>query len=702
MLKKDQILKNPTVIVVVDRINLDSQINTIFSNANLKNVTPINSCKKLSSELKNDTRNILITTIFKFDDVEIDENNLDGLNSRKNIIVLVDEAHRTQEGFLAEKMRWALPNAFFFGLTGTPISNNSKNTFRLFGSENDKGRYMNRYSYKQSIRDEATLPVKFEPRLIELKIDQEKIDQEFEQLIEDNQLNEEERKSLSKKAGKMAHLFKAQKRMAAISENIFHHFKNVVEPKGLKAMVVVYEREACVLMYNLLQNKFKDKSCEVIMNVAKGDTNNSHGNELKQQSSDWVNWTNNNLPLDKEDFKRWQEIDSNANLQEKVLDDFRDPNNKLKILIVTSKLLTGFDAPICYCMYLDKPLKDHTLLQAICRTNRPYNQSKQIGLIIDYLGVFENIARSLAYDPKEIEGIVDHLEKYKDQLPEALENCLLFFKGVDRSLLGYEGLIAAQECISTNAKRDQFASQFNILKKLWEALTPDKFLQKFKKDYRWLAQIYDSVRPVGGLGSLIWQSLGPDTIKLIQDNTDIGNIRDDLDELIIDKETIFKLSEADRKKRAQILEISLMAKIKKKTNDPRYIELGERLEKLRNKYESGVLTSIAWLKELLETARLTVELDKTKDISQKLIPDKKTALKELFNEIRNDKTPEIIAGIVNDIDAIVIATRFPGWQNTNSGDREMRQVLRKTLLKYQLHKDAQLYEKAYQYVRENY
>src|SRR5690606_5041582 len=197
MLKADPELKNPTVLVVIDRVDLDSQINTNFDNADVKNVTPIKSCKQLTNELKFDTRNILLTTVFKFGEVEIDEADINGLNARKNIIVLVDEAHRTQEGMLGEKMRWALPNAFFFGLTGTPVSGIERNTFRLFGADEDEGRYLNRYTYKQSIRDEATLPVKFEPRLAELRVDQAAIDKEFNALAEANNLTEEEKTQLS-------------------------------------------------------------------------------------------------------------------------------------------------------------------------------------------------------------------------------------------------------------------------------------------------------------------------------------------------------------------------------------------------------------------------------------------------------------------------------------------------------------------------
>ena len=469
-------------------------------------------------------------------------------------------------------------------------------------------------------------------------------------------------------------------------------------------MVVVYDREACVLMYELLTKRFGEGTCEVVMNISQGaiaDEKNENANSAKK-ASDWIKWENLGIPLDKKAFKRWQAIDASSAQQEKVLNQYRDSGNPLKILIVTAKLLTGFDAPICYCMYLDKPLSNHTLVQAMCRTNRLYSETKQHGLIIDYLGVFENLSKALVYDPKEIEGVVDRLSKYKDEVPVILEKCLAFFAGVDRTVGGYEGLIAAQDCLASNEKRDQFAVQFNVLKKLWEALSPDSFLQSYQKDYRWLAQVYESVRPVGGLGSLIWQSLGPETIRLIHQHTDINQIRNDLDELVMDADSIFILSEAERKKLAKTLEINLIAKVRQKSDDPRYIELGERLERLREKYEAGVLSSINWLKELLEAARETVNLDNGSANNDKIIENNKTALSELFKEVRNDQTPEIISNIVDDIDKIVKATRFKGWQNTTQGDREMKQVLRKTLFKYQLHKDIELFGKAYSYISEHY
>lgn len=701
MLRADNDLQNPTVLIVVDRRDLDSQISETFGGADVKNLIKVQSCKKLGAHIEQDSRGILITTIFKFKDVEVDERNPDGLNNRDNIIVLVDEAHRTQEGGLGEKMRWALPNAHFYGLTGTPISGIERNTFKLFGAEDDPGRYMNRYSYKQSIRDGATNPVKFEPRLAELRVDREAINQEFEQLVKDNNLDEDEKTALSKRAGKLAVMLKAPKRMEAISADIAKHFSSHVQPKKMKAMVVVYDREACVQMYHLLGNKLGFDAIEVVMNVDQAPVKDENGKINK----DWNRWHEElGLPIKQTDFERWQALDDDEQVQKSLLETYKDPKQPLQLLIVTAKLLTGFDAPICYCMYLDKPLRDHTLLQAMCRTNRLYEADgvvKRMGLIIDYLGVFENLRTALAYNPEEIDGIVEGIEKFKELLPEQLKKCLAFFPNVDRSLEGFDGIMAAQECLPNNKKRDEFAAAFGVLAKLWSAINPDPFLTPYRQDYKWLAQIYESVRPVGQTGALVWAALGPETIKMIHEHTDIKRIRDDIDELIMDEHAIFTLTEKEQEKRARRLEIDLMGRLRG-SGDPTFVELGERLEKLRRDYEAGVIKAIDWLKGLLQAAKDTVQAER--ETGEKVVTeeDNKQALTKLFLETRPETTPKLIGDVVEQIDKIVKATRFEGWQNSNSGPREIQKALMLTLAQFGLSKDKDLFEKAYAYIEEHY
>ncbi|WP_286842397.1 type I restriction endonuclease subunit R [Idiomarina sp. UBA4206] len=705
MLRADNDLKNPTVLVVVDRRDLDSQISETFGGADVKNLVKVQSCKKLGEHIEQDSRGILITTIFKFKDVEIDESNPKGLNDRDNIIVLVDEAHRTQEGSLGDKMRWALPNAHFYGLTGTPISGIDRNTFKLFGAEEDPGRYMNRYSYKQSIRDGATNPVKFEPRLAELRVDQDAINEEFERLAEEHDLDEDERAALSKRAGKLAVMLKAPKRMEAVSSDIAHHFTTHVMPKKMKGMVVVYDRDACVQMYYLLGQKLGFDAVEVVMNVDQAPIKSTEGDKKGKVNKDWRKWHDDlRLPLEKNDFERWQKIDGDDQLQKDLIEDYKDPKHPLQLLIVTAKLLTGFDAPICYCMYLDKPLRDHTLLQAMCRTNRLYETNevrKDMGLIIDYLGVFENLRTALAYNPDEIEGVVEGIEAFKELFPTQLDKCLAYFPNVDRTQEGFEGIMAAQECLPTNEKRDEFAQSFGVLAKLWSAINPDSFLAPFRADYKWLAQIYESVRPVGQTGSLIWAALGPETIKMIHEHTDINRIRDDIEELIMDEHAIFTLTDKEQEQRAKRLEIDLMGRLRGHT-DPKFVELGERLEKLRQDYEAGVIKAIDWLKGLLDAAKDTVQAERDTGERPVTEEDNKQALTKLFLETRPETTPKLIGDVVEQIDKIVKATRFPGWQDSNSGPREIQKALIVTLAQFGLGKDKELFNKAYAYIEGHY
>ena len=186
--------------------------------------------------------------------------------------------------------------------------------------------------------------------------------------------------------------------------------------------------------------------------------------------------------------------------EERVLDQFRDKTHPLKLVIVTSKLLTGFDAPIFQAMYLDKPMKDHTLLQAICRTNRTYDSGKSFGLIVDYIGIFDNVAKALNFDESSMKKVITNIEEVKKQLPALLRKCLSYFMGVDRTIDGWEGLMAAQECIPTNKERDEFAADYQVLNRAWDALSPDSFLNPYQTDYKWLSRVYESVKPVDGGG----------------------------------------------------------------------------------------------------------------------------------------------------------------------------------------------------------
>jgi len=283
-----------------------------------------------------------------------------------------------------------------------------------------------------------------------------------------------------------------------------------------------------------------------------------------------------------------------------------------------------------------------------------------------------------------------------------VQKCLAYFPGLDKALTGFEGLLAAQECLPNNEIRDLFAADYSYLSSLWEAISPDPLLAPYENDYRWLSQVYVSVQPTSGTGALLWHSLGAKTIELIHRNVHVETVRDDLDEIVLDPQLIEAiLNTKDPTKKAKELQLKLATRLRGHMDNPRYRKLSERLEKLKEQHEAGQLHSIAFLKALLDLARDLVNTEK--EVPPAEDEDRaKTALTELFQQTRTTDTPIVVERIVDDIDDIVRKIRFEGWQATEGGKREVRKALRRTLAKYKLHKDEELFEKAYGYVKEYY
>lgn len=664
-LRRAQELKSPTVIVLVDRTDLDTQISGTFNAADVANVETTESIDDLQKLLERDTRKIIISMIHKFRDAK------PNMNTRDNVIVLVDEAHRTQEGDLGRQMRAALPNAFLFGLTGTPVNKADKNTFWAFGAEEDEQGYMSRYTFHDSIRDDATLPLHFEPRLVDVHVDKETIDKAFSAFKEGAALSDEEADALNQKSAKMSAFLKSPERVEKIVSDIASHFNEKVAPHGFKAMIVTPDRYACVQYKEELDKYFPEEASRVVISTSAND-------ELE--------------------FKQKWGVDKSQ--QEKIVDEFNDAQSDLKFIIVTAKLLTGFDAPILQTMYLDKSLKDHTLLQAICRTNRLY-KGKNFGRIVDYFGVFDDAAKALQFDEESVRQVITNLSYLRDKLPKAMMDALSHFKGVDRSIEGFEGLEAAQNEIGTDVKKDAFAKDYKYLSKLWESLSPDNVLDIYNADYKWLSNVFESVKPASDhVGKLLWMTLGPQTTKLIHEHIHVGEVHH-LEEFVLDADVIEDIFNNPDPKNAKRLEKILVKRFKKHAGDPRFKRLSERLEELRDRAEKGLITSIEFVKELCKLAKETVQAEKE---IEEMVEEKtpQAALTELFMELKTDQTPAVVERIVTDIDAIVRQVRFPGWQQTSSGEREVQKSLRKALLKYKLHKDQVLFDRAYAYIREYY
>lgn len=660
-------LGSPTVIIVDDRIDLEDQITGDFTRAEIHNVDSIASKEELEQKIHQ--RKILITTIFKFGDLDKGE----VIDDRDNIILLMDEAHRTQEGDLGKKMRAALPNAFFFGLTGTPINRNDHNTFVCFGAEEDENGYISKYTFQNSVADGATLELNFKTVPVEMHLNEEALQAEFDEITD--QISEDDRNELVRRTSVEA-FFTSDKRIQDVCRYIVNHFREFVEPTGMKAQVVVYNRDCCV--------KYK-KALDALLGT--------------EDQTTIVMHTSGDKADDYKEFKRTRDE------EKKLLDQFRDPLSPLKFVIVTSKLLTGFDAPILQCMYLDKPMKNHTLLQAICRTNRKYDANKKCGLIVDFVGVFEDVARSLAFDEETVKNIIKNVEEIKALIPQFMDECIRFFPGVDRTVGGWEGLTAAQQCLRDDKVKTDFARHFARLAKAWEIVSPDQSLDQYNNDYTWLAQVYQSVRPVTP-GNLIWTILGAKTIEIIHRNIETIDIGTPLEDLVVDADVIDSVLEDEKKRERKIVEVEKMLRLRlgNHKNDPNFKKFAEKLDELRERMQQNLISSIDFLKQLLELAKEVLEEEKRLEQPEDKRAKAKAALTELFQSIKTDETPIIVEKVVEDIDKEVvnIVRQFKDAFQSVTAKKQIRQKLRAILwIKYQI-KDNEVFEKAYQYIEMYY
>ena len=681
----------PTIVVVLDRLELIQQTEAEFQSVGIQSLKTAESKEDLRRLLRDDARGVIITTIYRFAEAGL-------LNERENIVVMVDEAHRTQEGRLGLDMRAALPTSKFIGLTGTPISTDDRNTWAMFGDPDDPEGALNHYSVERSIHDGATLPVHVETRLVNFHFSAEALQKAFDDLAEEENLTDEEKDKLAAKASHISVVVRDKDRIEAICKDIVEHYRARIGPLGLKAQIVAYDRATCVAYYDAISQMLEPgEECTVVMTTSKGDP------------QEWERWN-----LEREE-------------EATIKNRFRDINDPLKFVIVTAKLLTGFDAPIEGAMYLDKPLRAHTLFQAICRTNRRWTnpltgQQKLHGLVVDYVGLGKELAKALMTKSTSIPGQnQEDVEVLLSELMAEVTNTVARFESVDRSALIFNQIHDAQQILDTLPKREEFAAQFMRCQGLFEFLWPDMKLRPIEEDYRFLAKVYSSIAPNKAADLLLWQKLGAKTMEIVHEHlTGVTIDGKQLEKVAMDvgviealKDlTLFPEDTKEAKKPLNALEVlqKLEERIQKRFGDDIsekvWRSLAERLEMLRLSRISSAEESVDFLKRLLELAKDLLEAEKADDegrISEiKVLDPRKGALTQIFEECRPDGTPVVIETVVEQVDSLVSPVRGTGWQSSHPGDRTVRQELRLILRNSGLPPAGELFDRAYAYIRENY
>jgi len=558
---------DPTLLLVTDRRALNDQIHATFERCGFPNPKKAESIEDLRERLTYDAGETITTLIHKFQTTD-DEEAFPVLSRNENIYVMADEAHRTQDKELANNMRTALPNAFYVGFTGTPIEKDERNTRRTFGN------YIDTYTIDQSLEDGATVEILYQGRLADIHLEGETLDKLFDRIFADK--TDEEKAEIQKRYARTQDLAEAQPRIDRVALDIIEHFENDVPPP-FKGMVVTTSKEAAIRYKETLDSLNGPESRVVV----------SEGHN------------------DPEHIKKWTPTSSEKS---QYKESFVDPNGEVEVLIVCDMLLTGFDAPVAQVMYLDKPLREHSLLQAIARVNRPFEE-KTHGLIIDYYGVSDELKDALAmFSSKDVERAMVPVEDKQPELEAAHSKAVSFFDDLDD----------VEQCVQSlepDDRRIEFKNAFKRFSQLMDVVLPNPVANPYREDLDRLSTIYGKSKERYRDETMNLEGAGAKVRKLIQDHITSRGIE------VLNEEPVSIMEEVEFDAKLEGLESDearaseMQNAIKHEINvrfdeDPvQYGSLRDRLEELIEQYREGRYNE----RETIEGLRVLMDEIRSRD-----------------------------------------------------------------------------------------
>lgn len=474
ILEQKERFKNATVILVVDRTELEGQmkgwVEKLLGEMQKQDIASwrANTKADLQDLLKSDKRGLILSMIHKFEGADKDS------NTRDNIYVFIDEAHRSVARDLGTYLMASVPNATIIGFTGTPIAKTEQGegTFKIFGKDDERG-YLDKYSIAESIDDETTLPIKHVMAPSEMTVPAERLDKEFFELAETEGVTDiDELNKALERSVSLRTFLTADDRIEKVAAFVAEHFKDNVMPLGYKAFLVGVNREACAKYKKALDKLLPPEWSEPI-------------------------YTENVADIVDRPLVAELQVDKAREEDVRVL--FKKADKEPKILIVTDKLLTGYDAPLLYCLYLDKPMRDHVLLQAVARVNRPYvdieGVQKRIGLVVDFVGVLRELKKALKFDSSDVSGVIEDLDlllrDFLDKIAKAEKDYLDAGEGGDADER-LERIVYGR--FLEPEPRKAFFEAYKEIENLWEILSPSAELRDHIATYKRLAQLYAAVR----------------------------------------------------------------------------------------------------------------------------------------------------------------------------------------------------------------
>ena len=645
LLSRSEVARNPQVFIIVDTDKLNSQMRDQLSNLSLAQWTEAKSIDHLQELIEEGSSQLVLTTIQKFQDVDPDTQGND------NVIVMSDEAHRFMEADLGSRLDAALPNCSHFGFTGTPVREGERekdrNTFSEFSPEGEN--YLHRYSVKQGIDDGLILPVYFTLRHeMEWKVSNDALDERFEQEFR-GMTTEEKREFISDNVTSRT-MAQLEPRVDRIVEEIEAHYSEKLAPNGWKGMVVTPSRKSAAMYGERLRERRGEDAVEVLYTSSKGD-------------SDLI-----------------QRFHTDPEERDSIVERFKEPDENPSLLVVHNMLLTGFDAPILKTMYLDRNLKDHNLLQAIARTNRPAD-GKQNGEIVDFQGVFENIDEALDYDAETKEYAARDEEELFNDLVDQLETVMDIFDGIFKDD-SQEATNAAVSRISKHPERREFKQGFRRLQNLYESVAPDGRLIKegIQDEYKWLSRIQVAFQRTTSGKEAPEDDMREKTRKMINENVEVGEIRDDFPTYELGSEVFEDADGLDNPgvKASQIAHATQDHLHPRTGQNPRYKRLSERVTEIVERWQGGDVSdpeAVEALK-LVEGEVLEVDEEAGDDATERARFAIQTHLtEEIDGEFESgEKASEIAKSVVHQFENQVDRA-YPGWETNKSTEQDIETVI---------------------------
>lgn len=674
-------LENPSIFFVVDRINLQEQLYEEFTALDIAHPDLISSIKELKEVIQYDEyagkRGMLITLIQKFkpgeflelkSELENKSVNQKTIMTRKNVIVFADEVHRTQYGFNAAQMKGIFKNAFFFGLTGTPISKKGRDTYVEF-SYPPKEIYLDKYFILDSIKDGFTIKIAYQPKLEkEVHLNREQLDVlldvEYDEL--DEELREPIKKAVKDRLNKIKLVLENPDRIDKICKDISEHFKENVDNK-FKAMIVAASREACINYKNSLDKYLPSEYSEVVMTFNTND---------KKPIQNYLTKLNERFPGK-----------DATDIMKEVTTKFKEAEYP-KILIVTDMLLTGFDAPILQTLYLDKPLKEHRLLQAIARTNRPFKDLKNVGLIIDYVGILKDFRKAFEmYTKEDISGVLYDVKELEQEFSDLIKKTIAIFKDVPKNKYDRETLLKATEAITSDDKRgDDFLDDVSELRKRFELLGSSERKLELFDTYKWIIAVhtYYVLTVLRKESDIDYQKIEKyldKTVKYVYKSTEIEQLVKDLPIIQFDERFIENLQNKIKSKEEKaaniVFELNKFVLVDK-YNAPKFEDIAEKVNRLVIEWSKR---NKDFEKLYLEGTRIVNEINKITERQHELgFSDLQySILAILEKKFGQDKQ---LIDDVKDISTAIESRRFSGWLSQKTSAKEVEREIRKSLRKY--------------------